>query len=52
MKCPECSRILDFEEDDLEEDDGIDCDECGVELYVYQVNPVVMMVKELRNVKS
>ena len=38
--CPECESALDFEDEDLQEGQTIDCPECGAELEVVSTDPV------------
>jgi lysine biosynthesis protein LysW len=38
--CPECEAPLDFEEEDVEEGDVINCPDCNLELEVVHKNPI------------
>ena len=38
--CPECDSTLDFEEDEVDEGDVVNCDECGTELEVVGTDPL------------
>jgi alpha-aminoadipate/glutamate carrier protein LysW len=40
--CPVCDAEIDVEEDDLEEEDTLSCDECGADLHVVSVDPPVL----------
>jgi len=39
-ECPLCGFDLDLDEDELDEDDVISCDECGATLTVVGLNPL------------
>ena len=41
-RCPECDARIDLDPDELEPGDVVDCPECGVELEVVDVNPIVL----------
>jgi alpha-aminoadipate carrier protein LysW len=38
--CPECESVLDFDADDVDEGDTVECDECGTEFEVVSVDPL------------
>ena len=38
--CPECESVLDFDAEDVEEGDTLECDECGTEFEVVSVDPL------------
>lgn len=38
--CPVCDAEIDVEEDELEEEDTLTCDECGADLHVVSVDPL------------
>jgi alpha-aminoadipate/glutamate carrier protein LysW len=38
--CPECESVLDFDADDVEEGDTVECDECGTEFEIVSVDPL------------
>ncbi len=40
MTCPNCSGLIDLDEDELDEGDPVTCDECGTELTVAGVHPL------------
>lgn len=40
VRCPQCSGVLDVDEDEVEEGEIFNCPECEAELEVVQVSPV------------
>lgn len=40
VTCPMCDAVLDFDEDELDEGDDLDCGECGATLTVTSVDPL------------
>ena len=40
--CPVCKEEIEIDESDLEEGDGVSCDDCGAALLVSQVDPLVL----------
>lgn len=42
VRCPVCDMEIDLAEDELDEGDSITCDECGADLRVVGVDPVVV----------
>ena len=40
MTCPNCSALIDLDEEELDEGDLISCDECAADLKVASTNPV------------
>jgi lysine biosynthesis protein LysW len=40
LKCPECSGVIDVDDEDVELGDTIACDECGADLKVSGINPL------------
>jgi alpha-aminoadipate carrier protein LysW len=38
--CPVCDAEIDVEEDEIEENDTLTCDECGADLKVSSVDPL------------
>ena len=40
VNCPQCDAAIDVDEDELDEGDGITCEECGVTLNVTGVSPL------------
>ena len=42
--CPECEAKIDFEDEDIEEGQTLDCPECGAELEVVNTNPLELDV--------
>ncbi len=41
VTCPVCDAEIDVEEDELEENETLTCDECGADLRVVSLDPVV-----------
>ena len=46
VKCPECKREIDVEEEDLDEGDPLSCDECGADLRVVGTDPLELETAE------
>ena len=40
VNCPQCDAAIDVDEDELDEGDGITCEECGAVLNVTGVSPL------------
>jgi alpha-aminoadipate carrier protein LysW len=40
VNCPQCDAAIDVDEDELDEGDGITCEECGANLNVTGVSPL------------
>ena len=38
--CPECESPLDFDPEEVDEGDVLNCDECGIELEVVGTDPL------------
>ena len=38
--CPECESVMDFDAEDVEEGDVVECDECGTEFEVVSSDPL------------
>lgn len=47
--CPECDATIDFEEDELEEGQTIECPECGAELEVVGTEPIELDILKSGN---
>jgi len=46
LNCPECTSALEQNEDKLEVDDELQCEECGALLIVTQLDPVVLEAED------
>jgi alpha-aminoadipate carrier protein LysW len=42
IACPECDNPLDIDVDEVEEGETLSCDECGAELEIVTVDPLVV----------
>ncbi len=40
VNCPQCDAVIDVDEDELDEGDGLTCEECGANLNVTGVSPL------------
>ncbi len=40
VNCPQCDAVIDVDEDELDEGDGLTCEECGTNLNVTGVSPL------------